>query len=299
MPTPNCRLDRDPAGMPYKPEGRALKPYDIEIEPGWNGRDMNSPDTIQHIAEIAESIRARISENPPLPALIYPVKIRHIRATGKARLIAGECRLRACRMLADEGLEIYVPAVDSEQDATETQLLLTSLTENTGLPLTQWEAGAVYRRLHVGCSLSIEYIAAHACRSKRYVTEAIELARTITASPVTREMLNENKVTPGAVLHAVKDAVKNGHASPAVAAAEALAEAVAEKEAVAPPTLPGTRSKAAPVARPKKESATEAQNKTVLKLLDYADAMYKALDEVMGELPQCAVKYAKERELRT
>ena len=274
MPEAGERLDRNSAGMPYKPQGRAFKPYDIEITPDWNGRDMNSPDTRQHIEELKASIRARIHADPPLPALIYPVEIRYTKSTGTCRLVAGECRLTACRELWDEGEMIYVPATDAHPEATETQLLLTSLTENSGQPLTQWENGKIYRRLNVGCGMSIDAIAAHACRSKRYVTEAIELARTITASPTIKELLNEDKVTTGAVLHAVKE-----HGPEA--AADALKVQIDAQPAPPPPaqaSIPGTSKpvKQKPLARPKKESARE----TALKAAPIAPAPAQPQEKV-------------------
>ena len=299
MPTPGERLDRDPAGQPYKPAGRAFKPYDIEIVSDWNGRDMHSADTRQHIEELKASIRARINSDPPLPALIYPVKIRHTRSTGNARLIAGECRLTACRELWDEGTEVWVGAVDSEQDATETQLLLTALTENSGQPLTQWEAGNVYRRLNIGCGLSIDAIAAHACRPKRYVTEAIELARTITASGSVKAMLNEGSVTPGAVLSAVKEHREDPN--PAESAARDLEERVAAQPAPEPPaqaSIPGTAKppKPKPVARPKKPSAKEAVAKAAPSLLELADAMCRLIldDNIPINEAQLAAEEYKE-----
>lgn len=255
MPEAGERLDRNSAGMPYKPQGRAFKPYDIEITPDWNGRDMNSPDTRQHVEELKASIRARIHSDPPLPALIYPVEIRYTKSTGNCRLVAGECRLTACRQLWDEGEMVYVPTTDAHPDATETQLLLTSLTENSGQPLTQWENGKIYRRLNVGCGMSVDSISAHACRSKRYVTEAIELARTITASPAVKELLNEEKVTPGAVLHAVKEHGPD-------AASEVLKAEIAAQPAPPAPaqaSIPGTSKpvKTKPLARPKEKSKRE------------------------------------------
>jgi len=300
MPTPGERLDRNSAGMPYKPDGRAFKPYDIEIVPLWNGRDMKSSETRQHIEELKTSIRARISSDPPLPALIYPVEIKYTQSTGNARLIAGECRLTACRELWDEGIEVYVPTVDVPKDATDVQLILTKITENSGQPLTQWENGSDYRKLHVGHGLSIEAIAAHACKSKRYVTEAIELARTITKSTAVKEMLNEGEVTPSAVLHAIKE--RDGDAD---AAAETLREAVAAQPRPAEPpqtSIAGTAkaAKPRPVTRPKAPSAKEKEVQNGSKLLTLADAMYRLILDLnvdMSELELAAKAYGKARGL--
>lgn len=244
MPEPGERLDRAADGMPYKPEARALKPYDIEIDPSWNGRDMSSAETNTHIEELMESIRARINSDPPLPALIYPVKIKYDRATGKAKLIAGECRLTACRRLWDEGEMIYVPA--QVQEGTDVQQLLASVTENSGQPLTQWENGKTFRKLHIGCGLSIEAIASHACRSKRYVTDAIALAN---VPEEAKELLSAGTATPGAVLHAVRGTEGDSVAS--------LKERVASKPK-SEVVLHGVKDvKPTPVKRPKKQSDGE------------------------------------------
>ena len=252
MPTPGERFDRAEGSQPYKPESRALDPREIVITEGWNVRDMNSPDTRDHIAALKISILAR--------GLDKAITVRYDRVTGVTTLVDGQCRLTACRELLDEGHTIFVPAIRVQGD--EAELTAESLTSNTGHPLTQWEIGAGCRRL-LKFGWTPPQIAAHICKSLRYVTDAIALSN---VSIEAKTMLSAGQVTPGAVLHAVKEHGPDK-------AAEALQEAVAAQPDPPQATIPGTKpAKKKPVARPKAESKGDMEIKTVLKA---ARALYK------------------------
>ena len=58
MPQPGERLDRAEGTQPYKPESRALPPWDVQIQSDWNSRDMSSSATKGHI----DSLKASIGE---------------------------------------------------------------------------------------------------------------------------------------------------------------------------------------------------------------------------------------------
>ena len=263
MPTPGERFDRA-GGAAYKPESRALDPRDVVVEPGWNVRDMTSPDTREHIAALKASILAR--------GVDKAISVRYDKVSGITTLVDGQCRLTACRELWDEGHTIYVPAIRVTGD--EAELTAESLSSNAGRPLTQWEIGAGCKRL-VKFGWSIPQIAAHICKTVRYCTDSLALADVPLEA---KEMLNEGSVTPGAVLHAVSG--KDGDSLPAL------------KE----------RAKTAdkPVARPKKPSATETTAKAAPNLLELADAMCRAImdDDVLWEqLQLTATAYQKARGL--
>lgn len=286
MPAPNERFDRASDAMPYKPQTRALRPYDIKIRPDWNPRTMNSRETRDNVESIKTSILQRINEEPPLPALQNPVEVTYERSTGETFLAHGECRLTACRELFDAGHDLYVDCKVAE--GNEEQLYASNATGNGGTPLTQWELGIMFRRLNIGYRWSVDRIAAHACKSRRYVSEAIALSN---VSADSKAMLAAGEVTPGAVLNAVKD-----HRGDQQAAASDLKQRVEEK-CPAQKTLTG-KSKPKPVTRPKKQSASEKIVKGSGKLLDLADAMCRLiLDTKIGrdELKLAAEAYKEAR----
>ena len=273
------RFDRAEGSQPYKPESRALDPREVVITEGWNVRDMTSPDTRDHIAALKISILAR--------GVDKAISVRYDRVTGVTTLVDGQCRLTACRELWDEGTQVFVPAIRVQGD--EAELTAESLTSNTGHPLTQWEIGAGCRRL-LKFGWTPPMIAAHICKTLRYVTDAIALAN---VSIEAKAMLSAGQVTPGAVLHAVKEHGPDK-------ATEALQEAIAAQPDVpetTQSTIPGTAkpSKAKPVARPKAESKGSLEIKTVLALAD--DLAAKALDDELpiSEVWKAAKAYQKAR----
>jgi hypothetical protein len=188
--TPGERFDRASTGTAYKPESRMHDPRDIRIDPNWNGRDMTSPATLDHIAALEESILA--------DGVREAIRVTYDKTTGVRTLISGQCRLTACLNLWKKGHMVMVPCQRVEGD--EIELTIENVTSNAGLPFTQWEAGVEYRKL-IRWGQSPQEIARRVCKPVRYVTEAIALS----AVPLeAKAMLSEGTVTPGAVLHAVE-----------------------------------------------------------------------------------------------
>lgn len=288
MPVPGERFDRIAEGEPYRPESRALDPRQVTIEPGWNVRDVTTTEAKEHIASIKASILARVNEEPPLPGLIKPIEVRYDRKSGRVTLVDGQCRLIACRELWDEGNQVYVPCKVLE--GSEDQLFASSISSNGGKPLTQWEIGIGCRKLNTGFGWSVDRIAAHILKPRRYVTDAIALANT---DSDTKSMLAAGEVTPGAVLHAVKES--NGDQK---AASESLKKKVEAKRP--PQATMAPKAKPEPVTRPKAQSATEKIAQNGGKLLDLADAMCRLILDPhieMAELELAAEAYKEARGL--
>lgn len=269
MNTPGERFDRATGTEPYKPESRALDPRNVTIQQGWNVRDVTTPEAKANIAGIKASILARVNEDPPLPGLIKPIEVRYDRKTGVTALVDGQCRLIACRELWSEGQHIYVPCKVLE--GTDEQLFASSLTSNSGLPLTQWEIGVGCRKLATGYNWSVARIAAHLCKTKRYVNDAIALSN---VSGDAKVLLAAGEATPGAVLHAVSG--KDGDS------VESLKKRVAARPAPKQAPLPGvpsTAGKLKPVARPKKKSANERTAKTAPECFKLADKLAELVQD--------------------
>jgi len=251
--TPGQRFDRATTGEAYNPESRMHDPRDIKIVKGWNMRNMDSPETLAHVVGLEESIIAA-------GGVKEPIHVKYDKVTGVRTLVKGQCRLTACLNLRSRGVklageDVMIPCVRVEGD--EATLTAENILSNGGLALTQWEAGEGYRRL-CGWGWSPEKIAAYIGKPKRYVTDCIALSN---VSVDAKAMLSAGQVTPGAVLHAVKEHGPD-------AAADVLKEEVAARpkpKAPAQASIPGTAKpdKPKPVARPKKPSAREEALKAV------------------------------------
>ena len=281
--TPSERFDRAEGSSPLRSDRAYYDPRWIKIKPDWNARDLSSPAALAHIASLEESILA--------DGVREAIKVKYDRATGVRTLVAGHCRLTACLNLIAKGHDVKIPCEQVKGD--EVELMIENLTQNAGLPLTQWEAGVEYRKLlRWGCTTAD--VARRVCKPLRYVTEAIALS---SVSLEAKAMLSDGTATPGAVLHAVEG--KDGDS------VEKLKAKVAErpKPKESPRTsFPGTpASKAAkpkPVARPKKPSAKETIAKAAPSLLDLADTLARMVvdeDQSIDKVIAAAKSYLKAR----
>jgi len=286
------RFDRASGTEPFKPETRALEPHSIVIDPDWNPRDMVKEDTRSHIDTLKASILQRAQDG--LPGLYNPIEVTYDRTTGVSTLVDGQCRLTACRELWDEGHYIYVPAV--RIDGTVDQLIASTMTANSGLALSQWEIGVKCRTLVVGYNWSVKRVAAHICKSVRYVNEAIQLAALPTEA---KEMLSEGVVTAPRLLSEVKE-----HGP--VEAVAVLREAVAAQVEPTPTGVEAKRPK--PLKRDKAPSAKEVAFKAMapvesksLDCMAHADILAKGVldDEcAISDLWRMAKAYLKCRGLQ-
>jgi len=283
--TPGERFDRASTGTAYKPESRMHDPRDIRIDPNWNGRDMTSPATLDHIAALEESILA--------DGVREAIRVTYDKTTGVRTLVAGLCRLTACLNLWKKGHMVMVPCQRVEGD--EIELTIENVTSNAGLPFTQWEAGVEYRKL-IRWGQSPQEIARRVCKPVRYVTEAIALS----AVPLeAKAMLSKGTVTPGAVLHAVEG--KDGDSMDTLKAKVAAQPKPKEPAQKILPNVPAAKApKPKPVARPKKPSVKEEIAKKAPNLLELADAFYrlyfdKGVD--VTEVDNAAKAYGKARGL--
>ena len=255
-----ARFGRAETDRPYRPETSANDPREIVITPGWNVRDMTSPETREHIDALKKSILERVNSTPPLPALIYPIKVKYDTSTGVKTLVDGQCRLTACCELWNDGYEILVPNERIKGD--DAQLLASSLTGNSGQSLTQWEIGVGCNRLIVGFGWTPAMVAAHICKPIRYVNEAIALAD---ASPEVKQMISAGEVSAPRALQEIKKHGKEKAAAILFEAVEASKEE--EPETVSEPEITSAdlklakkkpaKKKAKPLARTKAASPSD------------------------------------------
>src|SRR6185369_3087608 len=110
----------------------------IEEKPGYNVRDMESPETQAHIRKMVDAIHSG-------GTLAFP-PITICAEEGKIYVLAGYCRRRAFVLAKQEGAPIKgILAVANTQKEDERALDL--LNSNDGLPLTPLEKAKVVQRL--------------------------------------------------------------------------------------------------------------------------------------------------------
>jgi len=182
----------------------------LEEMPGYNTRDMESPETIAHI-QMADAIKD--SGNAGFPPITVAQK------DGKIYVYQGHCRLRAHKLAASEGAPIkgILAMVDSRKDEDKTLDLLTS---NNGLPLTQLEKAKAVERL-LNFSWTQADIARKMGVSETYVGNLVVL---VNAPEPVKEMVASGKVSATTAIAEVK---KQGER-----AAESLGEAVEQADKV-------------------------------------------------------------------
>lgn len=152
-------------------KGRAdvykLNPFDIQIEPGFNARDVSSPKVQEHIDCLALSI-ANIG-------LQRPIKVQM--RNGKAKLIDGECRLRAViRAIEVHGAEIRtVDAILANKTLSDAEATLALVVDNGGLDLNALEKAQAFKRLDA-FGWSRKEIAEKSGYTEARVGQLIELA---------------------------------------------------------------------------------------------------------------------------
>lgn len=147
--------DRRTTGSPY----RELRICDIDVDPE-QPRKVFDEETIK---ELAESIKEH--------GVLSPILVR-LCDGGAYRIIAGERRYRACKLL---GLET-IPAIIQKLDADDSQRLLTQLVENLQRedlnPIERAVAVSQLRDMH---ALSIRDIASRLGVSKSSVQRSLEI----------------------------------------------------------------------------------------------------------------------------
>lgn len=131
------------SGIVSLSEGRSdllkIDPRNLNIKPGFNFRDMNSPDNIEHVDELARSI-AEIGVKVPL--ICYW-------EDGKAWVSSGHCRHAA----AIRAIEVYkapletVPVQIEERHSNEADRIFGQITYNKNNPFTDLEKAKVFKKL--------------------------------------------------------------------------------------------------------------------------------------------------------
>jgi hypothetical protein len=125
-----------PAMVPGKLDVFTADPRQIVVIPDYNSRDMSSPDTLAHVAWIADEIEAR-GFIPEMPLTVR-------RQGDQIILVRGHCRLAACMKLIARGVEIVgVPVMQITAGMSDVDLVFDQQISNGGLPLDEFAKGRV------------------------------------------------------------------------------------------------------------------------------------------------------------
>lgn len=129
---------RDHEAVKGKRDSYPVDPRSLKIDPAYNVRDMQDPETIAHVRWLADSIK----EN----GIKVPLEVR---LDGQdIFVVAGHCRHAGTMLAISEGAEIEsVMCIPEAKGTNEVERTLNLITSNSGKPLTPLAVAEVVRRL--------------------------------------------------------------------------------------------------------------------------------------------------------
>lgn len=158
-----------------------IDPRVLTIKDGWNARDFSDPENQRHVETLAASIR-EVGVQEPLTVVMED---------GHPVVTNGESRLRAVRMLLDEGVDIKTVPVQTEaRHASDADKLASQIVRNSGKPFTVIETSHVFARL-IGYGWTEKDVAARA----GLTVERVRQILTLNAAPASVR----KKVRSGAI----------------------------------------------------------------------------------------------------
>lgn len=176
-------------------EGRSdiyrVDPRKIQFHDGWNSRDINDPDNIEHVKTLAASIK-EIGVKKPLVCYMEKDIIY---------VTDGHCRLQAVMQLIKAGVEIKtVPVMVEDRFSNEADRIFSQIVHNQGKPLTGIEQAKVFKRL-IGLGWAQKDIALKAGISGGRVSQLLEL---LTLPLILQEFITSGRASASMVLTTFK-----------------------------------------------------------------------------------------------
>ncbi len=183
-------------GLASIAEGRSdvhrIDPRKLTVRKGWNSRDFNAPDNQEHVESLALSIAEK--------GVITPIRVNW--EDGKAYVVNGESRLRACMLLIERGTEVKtVPVIADDRYANDADRLFTQYLENTGKPFTDLERARHFKRL-IDLGWQQEDIAKRAGKTQGWVSQTLAL---LTAPVSVQRMISNGVVSPTLAMQIVRE----------------------------------------------------------------------------------------------
>lgn len=203
----NARRIAEIAAEKSKKEGSSLRdlasgrsdilrvnPYILTIKDGWNSRNMNAQENIDHVEWLAKSIAV---EGVREPLEVYSENGKFIVSDGHSRLLA------TFKAIEDYGAEIEtIPIMSCPRGQNETDRLMSQIIKNSGKQLSALEKGLVFARL-LAFGWDEEKIAQRAVVSISHVRQLIELQE---APEEIKQMIAEGKVSASTAWTTMKSA---------------------------------------------------------------------------------------------
>lgn len=187
-----------------------IDPKDIYIDPEWNERNMSSPDTLQHIDDLAYSF-SKVGIKDPVTV---------VSRDNQAALTDGYCRMAAIKVAAEKyGTVIKaVPVRIEERGTNEADHIAGMITRNSGRDLNTGEQAGVVKRLLV-LGLAKDEIADKIGKTLTHVDNCMLL---LEADPTILAHVRDGDVSSRFVLETVK--AKDDKALPVITKAIATAK---------------------------------------------------------------------------
>lgn len=212
-------------GLASLSQGRSdlfkIDPRKINIKPGWNGRDMSSPENQEHVDTLARSI-AEMGVREPITVYWE---------NGEAWVSDGHCRLlgtmRAIEVYKAEVKNILVKAED--RHGNEADRIFSQILRNSGKPFTSLEQAKVFKRL-LDLGWSQQDISSKSGYSNGRVSQILSL---LTLPQGVKDMVVAGQVSPTMAVQTVKAATSGSAAEQALKAGLVQANAEGKSKVTA------------------------------------------------------------------
>lgn len=192
-----------------------INPRDLQVNDGWNCRDVDFDPADPEDRALADSI-AEVGVRQPLTAIW----------NGTAACLTDGHRRLAATLWAIEnlGAEILtVPVQTEDRYASDADMVLSQIVRNNGKPLSPIETSRVYKRL-IGLGWDEHQIAAKVGRSRQWVCDLL----TLSAAPsAVAEMVRKGRVSASTAIAELHRAKGDGDAA-SVALGAAVERAASE-----------------------------------------------------------------------
>lgn len=198
---------RDHPAVAGKRDSYPVDPRALKVDPTYNVRDMQDPETIAHVRWLADSIKES--------GVRVPLEVRL--DGDDIYVVAGHCRHAATMLAISEGAEIAtVPTIPEPKGANEIERVLNLVISNSGKALTPLAIAEVVRRLMAFGWDAAKIAQRLGWKSPATVEQYVTL---LGAAPDVQQMVRNGTVAASTAAKVVKKEGKQAGATLAAAAA--------------------------------------------------------------------------------
>lgn len=190
-------MSKEPSGIKAIASGRtdtfSVDPRRLKIKEGWNSRDFNDPENVEHVDTLARSI-AKEGVKEPLTIFFEE---------GQPFINNGECRWRgALRAIEVYKSEIFtVPVRLEDRYANDADRILNQLLRNSGKPFSSMEMSNHLKRL-LGAGLTPAQLSERTGYTQGRISQILNLQ---TMPEVVKDMVTRKEVSASTAAALVKD----------------------------------------------------------------------------------------------